>query len=164
MNDNLIDRSALSGSDFDNTFVTMFATNNTETAKLSDLVIPITTAAEHAASYVNVDQRIQRTVPAKETKYSNRRLDIEMSEGRLDRYGTSFDNWVTEENKVDCLAFWSITNELASQLGLDINYESGRQILSEIAEHIPPFYGVSFQTIDEKSGIDLTVTKNTVKS
>ena len=30
-----------------------------------------------------------------------------MSEGRLDRYGTSFDNWVTEENKIDCLPLWS---------------------------------------------------------
>lgn len=164
LNDNLVDRDALSSSDFDNSFVTMFATNNTETAKLADLVIPVTTAAEHAASYVNVDKRIQRTVPAKETKYSNRRMDIEMSEGRLDRYGTSFDNWVTEENKVDCLPLWNITNELASQLGLEIGYENSRQILSEIAEKIPAFSEVSFQTMDEQSGIDLTGTKNTVKS
>ena len=164
LNDNLVDRDALSSSDFDSTFVTMFATNNTKTAKLADLVIPVTTAAEHAASYVNVDQRIQRTVPAKETKYSNRRLDIEMSEGRLDRYGTSFDNWVTEENKVDCLTLWSIANQLATQLGLEIKYDNSRQILSIIADQIPAFSGVSFQAMDEQSGIDLTATKNTVKS
>jgi len=164
LNDNLVDRDALSSSDFDSTFVTMFATNNTKTAKLADLVIPVTTAAEHAASYVNADQRIQRTVPAKETKYSNRRLDIEMSEGRLDRYGTSFDNWVTEENKVDCLTLWSIANQLATQLGLEIKYDNSRQILSIIADQIPAFSGVSFQAMDEQSGIDLTATKNTVKS
>lgn len=164
LNDNLVDRGILSSDDIGDSFVAMFATNNTETAKRSDLVIPITTAAEHAASYVNVDKRIQRTIPAKETKYSNRRLDIEMSEGRLDRYGTSFDNWVTEENKVDCLPLWSITNELADSLGLDIKYNSSRQILSEIADQNPAFKGVSFQTMDEQSGIDLTATKNSVKS
>src|SRR6056297_1495549 len=164
LNDNLVDRGILTSDDLGNSFVAMFATNNTETAKHSDLVIPITSAAEHAASYVNVDKRIQRTIPAKETKYSNRRLDIEMSEGRLDRYGTSFDNWVTEENKVDCLPLWSITNELADSLGLDIKYNSSREILSEIADQNPSFAGVSFQLMDEESGIDLTATKNSVKS
>jgi NADH-quinone oxidoreductase subunit G len=164
LNDNLVDREVVSGSDLENAFVAMFGTNNTETAKYADLVIPITTAAEHAASYVNVDKRIQRTVPAKETKYSNRRLDIEMSEGRLDRYGTSFDNWVTEENKVDCLPLWSITNKLAENLGLDIKYASSREIISEVAEKVPAFSGVSFQAMDENSGIDLTATTNKVKS
>jgi NADH-quinone oxidoreductase subunit G len=164
LNDNLVDRNVVSGSDLENAFVAMFGTNNTETAKHADLVIPITTAAEHAASYVNVDKRIQRTVPAKETKYSNRRLDIEMSEGRLDRYGTSFDNWVTEENKVDCLPLWSITNQLADNLGLDIKYASSRDILSEVADKVPAFSGVSYQAMDENSGIDLTATTNKVKS
>ena len=164
LNDNLIDRDVLSGDDLADTYVAMFGTNKTATASHADLLIPITTAAEHAASYVNVDQRIQRTVPAKETKYSNRRLDIEMSEGRLDRYGTSFDNWVTEENKVDCLPLWSITNELSDTLGLNIKYQNSRQILAEISESIPAFTGVTFQTIDEQSGIDLTATTNSVKS
>ena len=164
LNDNLVDRAVVSVDDFKDTFITMFATNNTDTSKEADLVIPITTAAEHAASYVNVDQRIQRTVPAKETKYSNRRLDIEMSEGRLDRYGTSFDNWVTEENKIDCLPLWSIVNELSDRMGLNVAYKNSRQIMSEIAEQNPAFSGVSFQAMDEQSGIDLTETKKTVKS
>jgi NADH-quinone oxidoreductase subunit G len=164
LNDNLVDRAVVSVDDFKDTFITMFATNNTDTSKEADLVIPITTAAEHAASYVNVDQRIQRTVPAKETKYSNRRLDIEMSEGRLDRYGTSFDNWVTEENKIDCLPLWSIVNELSDRMGLNVAYKNSRQIMSEIAEQNPAFFGVSFQAMDEQFGIDLTETKKTVKS
>lgn len=164
LNDNLIDRNVLTSSDFGSSFVTMFATNKTETARLADLVIPITTAAEHAASYVNVDQRIQRTVPAKETKYTNRRLDIEMSEGRLDRYGTSFDNWVTEENKVDCLSLWNVINELSDKLGLDLKFENSRQILSDIAQQNPAFAGVSYQAMDEQSGIDLKEIVNTVKS
>ncbi len=105
-----------------------------------------------------------RTVPAKETKYTNRRLDIEMSEGRLDRYGTSFDNWVTEENKVDCLPLWNVINELSDKLGLDLKFENSRQILSDIAQQNPAFAGVSYQAMDEQSGIDLKEIVNTVKS
>jgi len=140
----------------------MFATNSTTTSKAADLIIPITTAAEHAASYVNVDKRIQRTVPAKETKYTNRRLNLEMSEGRTDRYGTSFDNWINEENKVDCLPLWSISNELAERLGLNIQFSNSRDILSSLSEIISAFEGVSYQAMDENAGIDLTKTKKTV--
>lgn len=164
LNDNLIDRKVVDNSSLSDTFVTMFATNKTETVKAADLVIPITTAAEHAASYVNVDKRIQRTFPAKETKYSNRRLDMEMSEGRLDRYGTSFDNWVTEDNKVDCLPFWSFSNELSDRLGLDITYQNSRSILATISGVNPSFKGVSYQEIDRNAGLDLTETETTVKS
>ncbi len=164
LNDNLIDREVLSKEDLENCYLTVFGTNKTDTVHAADLVIPITTAAEHAASYVNVDQRIQRTFPAKETKYTNRRLDIEMSEGRLDRYGTSFDNWVTEENKVDCLPFWRVTNLIADKIGLDLSYDTGRDILQQISETNPSFKGVSYKKIDENSGIDLSEAEKTVKS
>jgi NADH-quinone oxidoreductase subunit G len=131
----------------------------------SDLVIPITCAAEHAASYVNIDGRIQRTFPAKETKYTNRRLDFEMSEGRLDRYGTSFDNWVTEENKVDCLPLWRFMTRVAEESGLEnFTFHSGRDVMEEIAVAVPAYSGVSYEAIDENSGIVLDGIKKTVKS
>lgn len=164
LNDNLIGRGIISQNNLDGKFLAMFATNNTETSSAADLIIPITTAAEHAASYVNVDKRIQRTIPAKETKYTNRRLNLEMSEGRSDRYGTSFDNWVNEDNKVDCLPLWSISNELAERLGLDLQFSNSRDILSTISGTISAFEGVSYESIDENAGIDLTETKKTVKS
>jgi NADH-quinone oxidoreductase subunit G len=164
LNDNLVGRGIISENDLNGKFLAMFATNNTETSSAADLIIPITTAAEHAASYVNVDKRIQRTVPAKETKYTNRRLNLEMSEGRSDRYGTSFDNWVNEDNKVDCLPLWSISNELAERLGLDLQFSNSRDILSRISGSISAFEGVSYQLIDENAGIDLKETEKTVKS
>ncbi len=129
LSDHLVDRGVLNADDLDGKYLINFATNNSETTKLADLVIPITTAAEHAASYVNVDRRIQRTLPAKETRYTNRRLDLEMSEGRLDRYGTNFDNWVTEDNKVDCLPLWRFITEAANNSGLDLALTSGREIM-----------------------------------
>ncbi|MGK7371024.1 MAG: molybdopterin-dependent oxidoreductase, partial [Candidatus Halalkalibacterium sp. M3_1C_030] len=139
LGDDLIGRDILSASDFDNPYVISLATNHNETTKASDLVIPITCVAEHAASYVNLDGRIQRSFPAKETKYSNRRLNLEMSEGRLDRYGTNFDNWVTEENKVDCLPVWEFLNKLADRLGLDFQYQHTREIMSEISQNLDTF-------------------------
>jgi NADH-quinone oxidoreductase subunit G len=113
LSDELIDREVLSSADLKNKFSILLSTNECETSKVADLVIPVTCIAEHAASYVNADGRIQRSFPAKETKYTHRSLDLEMSQGRLDRYGTNFDNWVTEDNKVDCAPAWNIMNQLA---------------------------------------------------
>ena len=164
LGDHLTDRDVLDSSDFSGKYLAVFATNLSETTKLANLLVPITSVAEHAASYVNVDKRIQRTVPAKETKYSNRRLDLEMSEGRLDRYGTSFDNWVTEDNKVDCVPFWDFASQLGSRLGLQVNYHSGREIMDEIASKVSAFNGVSFTAMDENAGLPLGDKKETVKS
>jgi NADH-quinone oxidoreductase subunit G len=163
LNDNLIDRGILNKEQLANPFVVCFATNHTETTKLADLVIPITCIAEHAASYVNIDGRIQRSIPAKETKYTNRRLDFEMNEGRLDRYGTNFDNWVTEENKVDCLPFWTVANKLSEEMGLDdFSYSSGREIMEEISSNLAPFDGVNYTRMDEESGILVQKEQQTV--
>lgn len=164
LNDHLVDRNVLENKDLKDKFVVVFATNNSETSRIADLVIPITTAAEHAASYVNVDGRIQRTYRAKETKYTDRRLDLEMSEGRLDRYGTNFDNWVTEDNKIDCMPFWRFITELAESTGLDLKFVEGREIMNEIAKAIDSFSGVSYETMDEQAGIQLSINKESTKS
>ncbi len=163
LGDDLVGREIFSRSDLENPYVISFATNYNEMAKVSDLVIPITCVAEHAASYVNIDGRIQRSYPAKETKYSNRRLNLEMSEGRLDRFGTNFDNWVTEENKVDCLPVWEFLNKLADRLGLDFEYQHSREIMSEISDTFDTFQNVSYEKMDEQKGIQLPMKQSTVE-
>lgn len=160
--DNLVGRRAISKEDLDEQYVISFATNMTETAKASDLVIPITCVAEHAASYVNVEGHVQRSFPAKETKYTNRRLNLEMSEGRLDREGTKFDNWVSEEHKVDCLPLWDFLNKMAERLGLAYHFDHSRTILAEIASTIPAFQHVSFEKMDEQQGIQLNLDNQKV--
>lgn len=163
LNDNVVDRGVINKEHLNQSFVISFATNHTETTKVADLVIPITCIAEHAASYVNIDGRIQRSHPAKETKYTNRRLDFEMNEGRLDRYGTNFDNWVTEENKVDCLPFWIVINKISEEMGLDdFTFQSGREIMDEISSSLSPFQGVNYAKMDEESGIVIQKEKQTV--
>jgi len=155
--DELVDREALAAEDLEKPFVISLATNMSETAKASDLVIPITCVAEHAASYVNVDGRIQRSFPAKETKYTNRRLNLEMSEGRIDRYGTNFDNWISEENKVDCMPAWEFLNRLAERIGLEFGYDHSRAVMAEISSTIPVFEDVRYERMDEEQGIQLPI-------
>ena len=159
LNDKLIDRGIIGKDNLKERFFVFFGTNQSETSRLSDLTIPITTAAEHAASYINVDGRIQRTFPAMETTYTNRRLNLEMSEGRLDRYGTSFDNWVNAGNKIDCMPLWDSLTSLGERLGLDFEHRSGRAIMEEISNAIPALDGVSYDRMDEESGIPLADKK-----
>lgn len=155
LSDELIDREVLSAEDLSGKFSILLSTNECETSKAVDLVIPVTCIAEHAASYVNVDGRIQRSFPAKETKYTHRSLDMEMSQGRLDRYGTNFDNWVTEDNKVDCAPAWEIMNRLAERMGLELSFGTPREIMDEIATSVPAFEHVSFERMDNEMGINL---------
>lgn len=154
--DELIDRGVIDAAALNGKYSILLGTNESETSKAMDLVIPVTCIAEHAASYVNVDGRIQRSFPAKETKYSNRKLNLEMSEGRLDRYGTNFDNWVTEDNKVDCIPAWEVISNLADQMGVDIGLGTSREIMEEIASTVQVFSDVSYERMDDENGIQLT--------
>ncbi|MDR9415529.1 MAG: (2Fe-2S)-binding protein, partial [Gracilimonas sp.] len=158
LKDELIDRGVLSKDDLRGKFSILLSTNECETSKAADLVVPITCIAEHAASYVNIEGRIQRSFPAKETKYKDRSLDLEMNQGRLDRYGTNFDNWVTEENKVDCVPAWEIMNKLSERMGFEVTFGQGRDIMEEIARSIPIFENITYERMDNEMGINLNLS------
>ena len=155
LKDDLVGREVIDASDLQQPYVINMATNYSDTTRASDLVIPVTTASEHAASYVNVDGRIQRTLPAKETRYTNRRLNLEMSTGRLDHYGTNFDNWVNDENKIDCIPAWEFISRLAERIGVDQRYDDGRSVMDQISRSISSFNQVSYERMDEEYGIQL---------
>ncbi len=159
LNDDILDRTDLTSEHFGTAYTVYWGTNHNATSRVANLVIPITSAAEHAASYVNVDGRIQRTVPAKETLYTNRRLNLEMSMGRLDHYGTKFDNWVTDANRIDCLPAWEFLVRLNSGTE-SLAWESSRQILEEIAGKFPVFRGVTYEQMDEENGIQLKLEQD----
>jgi NADH-quinone oxidoreductase subunit G len=164
LNDDLVGRDVLTAEDLEAPYTISLATNYSDTTKSADLIIPITCVAEHAASYVNVDGRIQRSYPAKETKYTNRRLNLEMSEGRLDRYGTNFDNWVSEENKVDCLPVWKFLNKLGERLGLEFQFDHSRAIFDEISNQIDALEGVTYERMDQEKGVQLPIKQKEVKA
>ncbi len=156
LSDHLIDRGLISAKDISRKYKVMFATNHSETTDKADIVVPMTCIAEHAASYVSVDGRIQRSIAAKETLYSNRSLNLEMSQGRLDRFGTNFDNWVSEENKVDCKPLWESLTELAELMGMNVEFSSSREIFSELSSKIESLNGINYLKMDEKNGIVLS--------
>jgi NADH-quinone oxidoreductase subunit G len=164
LSDDLIGREVLSQKDLEEPYTISLATNHNDTTKASDLVIPITCIAEHAASYVNVDGRIQRSFPAKETKYTNRRLNLEMSEGRLDRYGTNFDNWVSEENKVDCLPVWKFLSKLGDRLGLEFHYDHSRAVFDDLRDQFDALENISYERMDEEQGVHLPIKQKEVKA
>src|SRR5699024_8352293 len=162
LSDDLVGRDVLSDDDLDGKYLISLDTNQNDTTKLADLVIPITCVAEHAASYISIDGRIQRSYPAKETKYTNRRLNLEMSKGRLDRYGTNFDNWVSEENKVDCLPIWEFLNHLSDRLGLAFSYEHSRAIFSEISSRVELLSDITYERMDEEKGVQLPIEQQKI--
>ena len=161
LNDNLLDRSAVTKEALKGKYVISLATNNSEMTNASDLVIPVTCAAEHDASYVSIDGRIQRTFPAKETVYTNRSINPEMGISRLDRYGTKFDNWISDQNKIDCIPAWEFFVRVSYRMNLDFDYTESREIMAEISSAFPVFEGISYERMDEENGVQLPSLKET---
>lgn len=161
LEDDLIGREVIGNAELESTFFVYFGSNNNKTSEVADLVIPISNSVETSSTYINVDGRCQRTVPAKETIYTNRKLNLEMSVGRLDRYGTKFDNWVSDRNRVDCIPGWEFLERVASLDDSNFGYESSEDIIHELAHTHSNFSEVSYEAMDEQLGVQLKVTKET---
>jgi NADH-quinone oxidoreductase subunit G len=159
MGDDLAGRGVISTDDLKGKFLIFFGTNHCDTSNAANLVIPMTCSAEHAASYVSEKGRIQRTFPAKETLYTDRRLNLEMSLGRLDRFGTKFDNWVSDDNRVDCIPAWEFLTRVVQETGGDMAYSGPREIMDEISASIDALAGVSYQRMDDEHGVSLVNKK-----
>jgi NADH-quinone oxidoreductase subunit G len=159
LQEDVVGRDLLSATELAGVFSVYLGTNNNATSAVASVVVPVTTAAEHTASYVNVDGRIQRTLPAKETVYTNRRTNLEMSMGRLDHFGTRFDNWVSDKNRVDCIPAWEFFVRLSDEMNINLSYSSSREIMREISSTLNEFAGVSYDRIDSENGIMLLDTK-----
>lgn len=101
--------------------------NESDSVKRADVVLPAATFAELIGTYVNFEGVIQLARPAKALKHQNRELMKEMALSRLDKHGTQFDKWHTDENKVDAKPSWLLLTDLASALGAKWQYESARQ-------------------------------------
>lgn len=155
LEDDLIGRGIIEAGDLEGKFLVYMASNYDEMSEKADLLIPIANSVEQSCSYVNVDGRMQRTVAAKETSYTNRKLNLEMSMGRLDRYGTKFDNWVSDRNRVDCIPAWEFMERVATISDKQIGYISTPQIVEELASVNGGFSGVSYDRMDDELGVKI---------
>jgi len=155
LQDDLVGREIIDAFDLEGSFSVYFGTNHNKTSELASLTVPITSAVEHFGCYINVDGIIQRTIPAKETIYTNRRVNLEMSMGRLDHFGTRFDNWVSYKNKLDCIPTWEFLVRLAAEMNISLAYDSAQQIFEELSVTVHTFSGVSYARIDDDLGVSL---------
>ena len=130
--DDIIGREIISWNDLKNKTVIVFASNHSPTTQSADLLIPITCAAEHRGSYINVIGYIQKTNPAKAIKRINRRASLTFAQSRLDRFGTSFDKWQNHENKINCFPLWDILNPNMRPIEQIEPHINGEHILKEI--------------------------------
>jgi NADH-quinone oxidoreductase subunit G len=103
------------------------------TLPATNVALPAAMAVETIGTYVNEAGRAQRLRPAKSIRGINRALMMEMGMSRLDRQGTPFDRWHSEEHRIDCLPSWAILPEIARRLGINLNYDSPKAIMAELA-------------------------------
>lgn len=164
LEDDLVGRNVIKAEDLKDVFFVYFGSNHNNTSAIADLVIPIANSVETAGTYVNTGGRAQRTIPAKETLYTNRKLNLEMSVGRLDRYGTKFDNWISDDNRVDCIPAWEFIEHVASLENNQSGYESSQEIMIEIANTVSAFSGTSYERMDDELGVALTQNKTKEKT
>jgi NADH-quinone oxidoreductase subunit G len=155
LEDNLVGREVIATEDLAGKYVIYFGSNNNETSAIADLVIPISNSVETPSTYINVDGRAQRTTPAKETIYTNRRLNLEMSVGRLDRFGTKFDNWVNDKNRVDCIPAWEFLDRVLKLEDKQNGYESSEDLIHELATTNSSFSGLNYNLMDDEQGVVL---------
>ncbi len=160
LEDDLIGRGVINAGDLKGKFFAYFGSNNNETSKAADLVVPITCSVETISSYINVDGILQRTVPAKETIYTDRKLNLEMSLGRLDRYGTKFDNWVSDSNKVDCIPTWEFLERISRNQNSSLGFNESGDVFEAISSNIESLLGIDYNKIDELQGVQLEISSN----
>ena len=55
---------------------------------------------------------------------------------------------------------WEITQELAKAMGYEMNFNSSKEIMDEIAELTPTFTGVSFERLDQLGSIQWPCNDN----
>jgi NADH-quinone oxidoreductase subunit G len=159
--EDIVGRELLNAEDLAGKTLVYMGTNHNATSNAAQLVITITCAAEHAASYVNVEGRIQRTYPAKETMYTSRATNLEMAAGRLDRFGTKFDNWRSDKNRVDCHTVWEFISTLAPRLNQSIHFADSREVFTAVASKVDALAGITYDKMDIEHGVVVTTAQET---
>jgi len=126
-------------------FFVCHSTNENATSRRADVVFGSAAWTEREGVMVNFQGWAQKLRPAVTTQYLVRGRDhLKMS--RLDRFGTPFDKWA-RGNKRDARESWRITQLIASELGLHWNYQHTEDVFEEVAENVPQFAKLDYETI-----------------
>ena len=137
-------------------FLVVHASNENETTRLADVVLPSSTYAEKNGTYTNFQGRVQRIRPSVATIEQERSMD-HFSLSRLDRFGTPFDRWA-KGAKRDARPTWRIIAGIASLMGARFRYSHAEDVFNEIAGTIEAFKGMTYRKIGSR-GVPLKATK-----
>ncbi len=119
--------------------------SHNKTTELADIVFSAATYAEMHGTITNFEGRVQRLKPAITTKGSNRALEG-LSMSRWDKFGTQYDKWGRGPRR-NARPAWEVFARLAKEMGSKFQYQSAEEIFNEIAEKIPGFKGLTYQSI-----------------
>lgn len=128
------------------------ASNNSAVTAAAHVVFAASTYAEAEGTYVNVQKRVQHFRPAITTQENSRTDGMKMS--RWDKFGTQYDRWAQGERR-NCRQNWRIVQDIANLLGGDWHFKSSEEVFSDIAHHIAPFKGMTYDLLDEYQGLVL---------
>jgi NADH-quinone oxidoreductase subunit G len=126
-------------------YLVVHATNENETTRLADVVLPASTFAEKNGTFTNFQGRVQRIRPSVATLDRDRSLDL-YPMSRLDRFGTPFDRWARGPKR-DARPSWKIIAGIASLMGFKYRYNSAEEVFTEIASAIELFRGMSYRKL-----------------
>jgi NADH-quinone oxidoreductase subunit G len=130
--------------------------NENETTRLADVVLPSSTFAEKNGTFTNFQGRVQRIRPSVATLEQDRALDgFAMS--RWDTLGSPFDRWA-KGTKRDARATWRIVAAIASIMGVKYRYQTAEDVFNEIASAVPAYSGMTYMKIGTR-GMPLKVAK-----
>jgi NADH-quinone oxidoreductase subunit G len=126
-------------------YLVVHATNENETTRMADVVLPASTFAEKNGTFTNFQGRVQRIRPSVATLDRDRSLDL-YPMSRLDRFGTPFDRWARGPKR-DARPSWKIIAGIASLMGFKYRYNSAEEVFTEIASAIELFRGMSYRKL-----------------
>lgn len=132
-------------------FMIMNSSNENETTRFADIVLPSSTYAEKNGTFTNFQGRVQRIRPSVATLEQDRSLDgFAMS--RLDKFGSQFDRWARGPKR-DCRPNWKIITMLASAMGVKYKYNTAEDVFNEIASTTPAFKGLTYRKLGNRGAM-----------
>jgi NADH-quinone oxidoreductase subunit G len=138
-------------------FLVAVSSTESETTRMADVVLPLSTFAEKNGTFTNFAGQVQRIRPAVATLEADRALDgFAMS--RLDRSGSTFDRWA-KGAKRDARPGWRIITGIASLMGVKVKYGTAEDVFGDLAAHVEPFHGMTYRTLSSR-GLPLRARKD----
>ncbi len=140
----------------------VIASNSSPFTQIASVVLSASTYAEKNGTFVNFNGIVQRLNPAVTTIEGDRALD-NLSQSRLDKFGTKFDKW-NQGKKYDAKPIWQIFVKLSNFTTNKLKYNMAEEVFADIAKNIKAFDGLDYDVIGNKGAKIKNIEKLLIKS